>query len=366
MESDKQHPAETSAERLAGDDAVRGHVISDSGNLPDQAPSARRVTMRSLYEPSWLHTITSKYALVLAWIAMALVFYLMMPEVFGSFGAFSSIFGSQQVLIFLSMGALCTFVAGEFDLSFASVMGLTATIIPVLAGVHQMNIVLACIIGLAAAMIVGAINAFFVVVMDVSALVVTLGTGTLLIGVAQAISSSSIVSVSNEAFTNVTMWRVFGMPISFYYAIGLAVLFAYILSYTPLGRHLTFVGANREVARLAGIRVNSIRAGSYIVGAFLSGLAGLILVSSVGGFDPSSSTVFLLPALASVFLGTAVVQPGKFNPMGTLIAVFFLSTGIFGLQLLGLSSWIQNVFYGGGLVVAVTIAKVVRDRSRTA
>ena len=80
---------------------------------------------------------------------------------------------------------------------------------------------------------------------------------------------------------------------------------------------------------------------------------------------PRPQGTYLLPALAAVFLGTAVVQPGMFNPIGTIIAIYFLTTGIFGLQLLGFSGWIQNVFYGAGLVVAVTLAKVVRDRSTT-
>ena len=94
------------------------------------------------------------------------------------------------------------------------------------------------------------------------------------------------------------------------------------------------------------------------------GSSGLLLVATVGGFDSASSASYLLPALAAVFLGTAVVQPGAFNPIGTIVAIYFLTTGIFGLQLLGYQGWIQNAFYGAGLVVAVTLAKVVRDRSK--
>jgi ribose transport system permease protein len=154
------------------------------------------------------------------------------------------------------------------------------------------------------------------------------------------------------------------MPVSFYYGIGLALFLAYLLAWTPIGRSMVFVGANREVARLAGIRVQRIRFGAYVAGGLLAGLAGLLLVATVGGFDSASSGSYLLPALAAVFLGTAVVQPGAFNPLGTMVAIYFLTTGIFGLQLLGYQGWIQNAFYGAGLVVAVTLAKVVRDRSR--
>jgi ribose transport system permease protein len=296
---------------------------------------------------------------------MALVYYVLMPTRFGSWGAFSSIFGSQQVLVFLAMSAMITLVVGEFDLSIASVMGISATLVPVLAGVHGWNVWLACLAALGVCLLAGAVNAFFVVVMDVSSFVVTLGSGTLLIGLGQMVSGSNIVSVNSPALSEVALHEVFGMPVSFYYGILLAVVLAYILGWTPLGRSMIFIGANPEVARLAGIRVRRVRAGAYLAGSLLAGLAGVILVATVGGFDSSTSATYLLPALAAVFLGTAVVQPGMFNPIGTMIAIYFLTTGIFGLPLLGFSGWIQNVFYGAGLVVAVALAKVVRDRSRT-
>lgn len=363
MNADSQN--ESAAGRLSSDSDASVRIIRDSGEFADSSAAAARPTLRGNAKPTWLQTITSKYALVVVWIVMALAFYALMPGKFGTGAAFSSIFGSQQVLVFLAMSALITLVVGEFDLSIASIMGLSATMVTVLAGLHGVNIWLACLIALAASMVCGAVNAYFVVVLDVSSFVVTLGTGTLLLGVAEFISGGNILSVSDDAFSNLAIFRILGMPVSFYYGIALGLFIAYVLAFTPLGRHMLFVGASREVARLAGIRVQGIRAGAYVVGGLLAGLAGVILVSTVGGFSSSSSTIYLLPALAAVFLGTAVVQPGMFNPIGTLIAIYFLATGIFGLQLLGFSGWIQNVFYGGGLVVAVALAKVVRNRSRT-
>lgn len=354
----------SSAERLSSDHGVSERIISDSGRPEEPSPLPKRVTLRSRFEPAWLHTITSKYALVLVWAAMALVYYILMPTRFGSWGAFSSIFGSQQVLVFLAMSAMITLVVGEFDLSIASVMGIAATLVPVLA-TNGWNIWVASLVALLVCLAAGAVNAFFVVVMDVSSFVVTLGTGTLLIGLAQMVSGSNIVSVNSPELSNIAISEVLGMPVSFYYGLLLAIVLAYILGWTPLGRSMLFVGANPEVARLAGIRVQRVRAGAYLAGSLLAGLAGVILVATVGGFDSSTSATYLLPALAAVFLGTSVVQPGMFNPIGTIIAIYFLTTGIFGLQLLGFSGWIQNVFYGAGLVVAVALAKVVRERSIT-
>ena len=180
--------------------------------------------------PAWVHHVAGRYALIVVWALMALYFYAQVPDTFGTHGTFSSIFGSQHVLVFLAMSALITLAVGEFDLSVASVMGLTATTIPVLAGVHGMNIWLACVIGVGAAVLAGAVNAFFVVVMDVSSFVVTLGTGTLLTGIAQFISGTNIVSVSSPGLADFATKDVLGMPISFYYGIALAVFLAYVLS----------------------------------------------------------------------------------------------------------------------------------------
>ncbi|MCW2786070.1 MAG: inner-rane translocator [Marmoricola sp.] len=311
-------------------------------------------------------SIGSRYALIGVWLVMAGVYGAIMPDKFLSVSTVQAIFGSQSALLFLAVAALCTFVVGEFDLSFASVMGLSATIVPVLTTLHHMNIAAACGIALLASLGCGLVNAFFIVKLGVPSLVVTLGTASLYLGLAELISSSTIVSVSDQTFSNLALRNVLGLPLSFYYGLALCIGFAYVLTWTPLGRHIVFVGANREVARLAGISVDRIRAGSYVAASLVAGMAGLLLVATVGGFDPTASSSYLLPALAAVFLGTAIVMPGQFNPMGTLLGIYFLETGILGLQLLGYTGWVQDAFYGAGLVIAVTVASVVRNRTQRA
>ena len=81
-----------------------------------------------------------------------------------------------------------------------------------------------------------------------------------------------------------------------------------------------------------------------------------------GSADPNSGFPFLLPAFAAAFLGSTAIYPGRFNPWGAFIAVFFLSTGIRGLTFLGADTFVQNLFYGGGLVIAVSISQLVRNR----
>jgi ribose transport system permease protein len=307
--------------------------------------------------------VLSRYFLVVAWLGLGLLYTLLLPHQFLETTTLQAIFGSQSPLLFLALASLCTFVVGEFDLSIASVMGFSATVIPVLATLHHWSLGLACVVAIVSSLACGAINAFFIVGLGVPALTVTLGTASLYLGLAELISSSNTVSVSSTTLANITSAHVLGLPLMFFYGVAIVCVLAYFLSWTPMGRHIAFVGANREVARLAGIRVNRIRASSYIVGSLLAGISGVLLVGSVGGFDSTGASGYLLPALAAVFLGAAVVKPGVFNPIGTLIGIYFLETGVIGLQILGAAGWVDDAFYGAGLVTAVTLASVVGRRA---
>jgi ribose transport system permease protein len=86
------------------------------------------------------------------------------------------------------------------------------------------------------------------------------------------------------------------------------------------------------------------------------------MVAGLGGYNASGSNVFLLPVIAAVFLSTAVLDPGKFNPLGVLIAVYFLRSGVVGLQIIGLAEWVKPIFYGAALVVAVTTSTLLSNR----
>jgi ribose transport system permease protein len=305
-----------------------------------------------------------RYAIVAVWALMILFYSLIEPSEFATSGTFKTIFGSQAALVFLSMAFLCTVIVGEFvDLSVASILGLCATIVPVLTVLHGMDVWVASAIAIAVGAVAGAINGFLVVGLGVNIIVVTLGMSTLLLGIASAISHLHAISGLSSSYSKIALLDVAGLPISFYYGVAIVLVFAYVMGFTPLGRHMRFVGANREVSRLAGIRVNRIRFGAFVMSGFLCGVGGVVIAAGLGGFDPSSSVTYLLPTVSAVFLGTAVIQPGRFNPVGTLVGVYFLATGILGLQELGYAGWISDVFYGAALIIAVSLSTIVRRES---
>ncbi len=307
-----------------------------------------------------------KYGLAILWILMIVVFSVMRPNSFMTRANFAVMFGSQSAAIVLALALVVALAVGEFDLSVASTLGLSATLIAVLNGLDHWQIVPAVIVGLLSGVVVGIINGLLVVKLGVDGIVITLGMATFLLGIAIWVSQEQAIGGVSLGLQNVMSHPLFGVGASFYYAIAVAAIVWYIMRRTPIGRHMLFVGSNREVARLVGVSVNRIRFGAYLASGFLSALAGVMTVGLSGGFLADSSQSLLLPAFAAAFLGAAVVVPGRFNAWGTVIAILFLITGITGMELLGLTgtSWISQVFYGAALVVAVTVSHLLgRGRS---
>jgi ribose transport system permease protein len=309
-------------------------------------------------------SVAGRYALVGVWLVVAAFYAILEPDSFLTSGTFQTIFGSQQALVFLAIAAVIVFAVGEFDLSIASIFGLAATLVPVLVVKHGWAPASASLATVLICCGIGAINGVIIVRLGIDPIITTLGMGTLLLGVTSGFSDNQAVAGLSDSFASVANTTiVLGLPISFFYGVALALLVGYVMRFTALGRHMAFVGANREVARLAGVRVARIRTGAYVVSGLICGVGGVLVAASVGGFDSNSAPSYLLPALSATFLGTAAIRPGRFNPIGTMVAIYFLVTGIVGLQLLGYSGWVSDAFYGSALIVAVIVSTLTRRRT---
>jgi ribose transport system permease protein len=308
--------------------------------------------------------IGSRFAALAFWLALAVLYAVLRPDTFLTSGTFQTIFGSQQALVFLCAALLCTIIVGEFvDMSVASNFGFAAVLVAVLNVDHHWNVWPAAIAAVVVSTLVGLVNGWLAVRLGVNTIVVTLGMGTFLLGLGLWITNLTPVSGLPSGFSQMALYTVGGLPVGFYEGLVLMLAFAYVMKFTPLGRNMRFVGANREVSRLAGVRVNRLRIGAFTMAGLIAGVGGVIAAAATGGFDATVSQSYLLPIFAATFLGTAILEPGKFNPIGTLLAVYFLATGILGLQLLGAAGWVSSVFYGGVLVVAVTISTLLHRKA---
>jgi ribose transport system permease protein len=311
-------------------------------------------------------TTVQRFALPAIWVLVIVVFGAVEPSSFLSTANFSSIFGTQATLVVLTLGLLLPLTTGDYDLSVASNLGFSAMIVASLNVNEHMPIVWSIVVAIAAGLGVGFLNGLFVVGFGVSSFIVTLGTGTILTGLALAVSHQLTIGGVSSELVGIVDDKALGLSHSFYFAMVVTILLWYVLDFTPVGRRLLFVGHGPDVARLGGIAVNRLRWGALTLAGGLSAVAGVLNVGTVGAADPTSSAGFLLPAYAAAFLGATTISPGRFNPWGTVVTVYFLVTGFTGLELLGVPPWVEQVFYGCALVLAVTLAQLASRRRQQA
>jgi ribose transport system permease protein len=312
---------------------------------------------------SWLADAAERYALLAVWGITCVVFGILRPDTFLTTSNFTTIFGSQAILVVLTLALLLPLTAGDYDLSVAATMTLSSMTLAILNVNHGWPIwaSIAAALGVGAA--VGLVNGALVVRLEIDSLIATLGSSTFIAGVVLWISDSQTISGISETLIDwVVVKQLLGIPLEFYYGIALGVVLFYVFEFMPVGRRLLFVGRGRSVARLSGIRVSRLRWGALVASGVIAAFAGVLYAGTLGSADPTSGLSFLLPAFAAAFLGATTIMPGRFNPFGSIAAVYFLVTGITGLQLLGVQTFVQQLFYGGALILAVALSQAARRR----
>ncbi|MBN8866375.1 MAG: ABC transporter permease [Solirubrobacterales bacterium] len=314
--------------------------------------------------PAWTKNFGQRFALLFVWAILVLGFSLARPDTYFTTGNFQTIFGSQAVLLILAMALIVPLTTGDFDLSVAANLTLTSMVVAIFQVDHGWPLLPTMLLAIAVGTLIGLINGLIVVKIGIDSFIVTLGVGTILQGVVLWISDArTITGVSNTLIDWTVTNRFLGISMLFWYGLLLTVILWYVMGRTALGKRLLFVGRGRNVALLSGINVDRVRIGALTASGFIAGLAGVAYAGMLGTADPTSGLSFLLPAFAAAYLGATTIQPGRFNPWGTFIAVFFLVSGITGLQLLGADSFVQQLFYGGALIIAVVMSELVRRRN---
>ncbi|MHB8398053.1 MAG: ABC transporter permease [Candidatus Limnocylindrales bacterium] len=301
------------------------------------------------------------YAVLIALVFLIAVFSLVAPTTFPTIGNVRAIVNSQGVLLILALGLTMPVISGDFDLSVGFNMGLAGTLVAALSGAWGWPDALAIVATLGVAALVGLANGWLIVYVGIDAFIATLASGTVLGGLTLFVSNGSIlttVPASLETFAQAKV-PTLGIATPALAGFALALVLWYVYDHTPLGRWLYFVGEGREAARLTGLRVKPIRLAAFIGSGLVSGLAGLLLTGELGGMSPAVGPTFLLPAYAACFLGATTIKPGRVNAIGTVVGLYLLVVGVTGLELLGVESWVEQVFNGIALIVAVAFARLV-------
>jgi ribose transport system permease protein len=300
--------------------------------------------------------ISKRYATVVLLVILMVVFSITSSQFLTSENL-TNILITQAVVGCIALAALMPLIAGEFDLSLGYMVGFLAMLGAYLSGKNLSPVI---VIGavIVAGLLIGLCNGTLTVRFKVSSFIATLGVGILLNGGTLGLSNGQVLfsGVPNILQTIGTQ-HFLGVTYSVWLVLILAAVLFYVFQYTPLGRQWYAIGGSERVSYLAGVRTGPLKVLAFVCAGLLVSIGALIQLGATGSASPGFGAELLLPAYAAAFLGVTTFRPGYYNVPGTIIAILVLAVGFNGLSLLGVPFWVQPLFNGGVLLVAVLAAR---------
>jgi ribose transport system permease protein len=290
-------------------------------------------------------------------------FKLRLPDTYLTTDNMKSVLTQQSTLIILALGVTFVLVIGEFDLSFASTIGLAGGISILLMSKHSVSPLVAILAAVAVGGAVGAVNGVAVAWGRAPAFIATLAAGSAATGIEQLLTDNNTISDNiPTSYLNFTLAEHLGLPWSTWLTLLLVVVAIFIMSFTTFGRRLRATGLNPTAVSLAGISVSLVRLSAFVALGLIAGLAGVLVTSQGGSYFPNSGAGLLLPPYSAVFLGAAIVGRGRFSPGATVFGVAFIALLERGLTMLDQKAAVIQLIEGAVLLAAVVLARQERKQ----
>ncbi|HVO53011.1 MAG TPA: ABC transporter permease [Solirubrobacterales bacterium] len=294
--------------------------------------------------------------LLVVLIALIVFFSLLLPDTFPTTFNMRSILSEKSVILLMALGLALPLVTNQFDLSVGYVLCLSHILMIGLQVRTGLSWPLAALLVLLAGAAIGLVNGLLVTKAQINSFIATLGSGTAIYGVALWYThGEQVVGNISPGFIDLSGTTA-GIPRAALYALVACFALWILLEYLPVGRHLYVTGANPRAAELLGLPTQRYTIAAFIGSSTLTALAGIILASQLGVGQITVGPEYLLPAFAAVLLGATVFKRGRVNVWGTVVAVLLLAVTVSGLQQLGAQSWVDPLFNGLMLIVAVGVA----------
>jgi len=292
------------------------------------------------------------------------LFSVLYPDTFLTSITLKTTLGDQAITGILALGALVPLTAGMIDLSFAAVAGFGLIFISWLSNQVLVPDVVLLVLTLAACACFGLVSSILVAYLGMGSLIVTLGMSSVALGLAEKVSGNDTLTPRlGTDLTQMGSGTLFGLPMTFVVLLILAAVLLVWLEYTPGGRYTLAAGDNPLAAKLAGVRVARVQAGSLVASSVIAGFAGVLLAASIGEASTVTTTGYLLPVVAGLMLGATQFK-GRPNVLGTVVAIYLIGVGLKGLQLGGADQWVNDVFNGGVLLAVLALTAINIRRSR--
>ena len=290
---------------------------------------------------------------LIALVLLIVVIGAISPE-FRTVGNFLSLLRQSSINGLIAFGMTCVILTGGIDLSVGSALALTTALC---AGFISggMPVGLAMILALVIGTGFGCISGFLVTKGRLQPFIATLITMTVFRGLTMIYMDGKPISNLGDSFTLKVIGKgnFYHIPIPVILFILIFVIFLFVLQKTTFGRHIYATGSNAKAANLAGVNIDRTKLAAYAISGGMAALSGLILLSRLGSAQPTLGEGYELDAIAAVALGGTSMNGGRGQIWGTFIGVLIIAVLNNGLNILGVSSYYQDVVKGIVILIAV-------------
>ena len=304
--------------------------------------------------------ITWEALLVLLLLIGVVIGSVLSPYFLSSFN-FNALTSNIMEIAIMALPMTLIIIAGEIDLSVASLLGLTSVVLGLLwQNGHSMWLAIG--VALLVGLVAGCLNGLLVTKLALPSLVVTIGTLALFRGLAYVVLGDQAVSSFPTAFTNFGFGTIPGteLPWSGLIFVILVAIFVAVLHFSRWGRQLYAIGNNKEAARFSGINVSRVKLVLFILSGVIAALAGVIFTARFSSARPDNAVGFELYVVTVVLLGGVNIFGGRGSLLGVVLAIFIVGVLQNVLGLLNISGDIQNLAIGLLLILSVLGPNIAR------
>jgi rhamnose transport system permease protein len=296
------------------------------------------------------------------WLAVVIVVMILATSLrspgFSSPGSLLTIFNNNAILVILVLGQMAVILTRSIDLSMASNLALSGMIVALINAAYPdipvpALMVLAALIGLG----LGAFNGALVWLLEIPAIVVTLGTLTIFRGTIFVIAGGQWVNADamSEPFVQLTRYQVLGVPMLSWYAVVIAIGFYLMMTRTPLGRSIYAAGVNPTASVYAGINVGRTKFLAFCISGTLAGFSGYLWVSRyvIGSVEVANGYELII--VAACVIGGISIAGGVGTVPGAVLGALFLGVINSALPVINISPFWQMAISGAAIILAVIL-----------
>jgi len=316
-------------------------------------------------DQKFFYKYTSQFGLIIMVSSVLLFFIITSPNVFLSGSIYLSFLSTVPTIGLMALGLTFILGMGEIDLSFPSVMALSAFLF---STVYKStgNFLFAFLACIGSGILVGMTNGLIVTKIGVPSIVVTLGMQFLIRGFSNLISDGTaiIVPLRGTISQQIFAGKLLGIPVQSLWFLGISILFYFLLFRHKFGEHVLFAGDNQESAKMMGVNVDFVKIAAFSLMGAMAAFAGMFDLYRMRTWWPTMGEGYLMMIMAAVFVGGTSMFGGEATIFGTFVGSFMIGTLEAGIVAAGLKGFWTRFIIGLLIICAVIVHTLIRKRKK--